>query len=192
MLSKIILIISDVCAFFVAFFIAYCIREILGNYEKDLSNTISSLWWTLVIVLIAFAYEGLYTKKRPFWMETRFILKALAIAFIAIFAIASLSKTNDNMSRLVIIIMAILGVFLFPIFRKFFKKFAILREPVVIIGSNKTAISCAKALMEDMYLGYDVLCFLDDKTKFTIDINGRKLKLLKKNDASDLHQPDTW
>lgn len=182
MTKKIILLLSDIFAFLIAFLIAFCVKAVFGNYEKNFIETVKLLYWLPLIVVFTFGYENLYSKNRPFWMEVRLIFRALFLAFLAIFALASIGKVNDSLSRFIILSIWLQLIYLVPIFRIFSKKLFNISEKVVIIGSDKTAITCAKALIKDKYLGYEILCFLTDEQldKKYIEIFDRKIRVIQK------------
>jgi undecaprenyl-phosphate galactose phosphotransferase len=175
-----LLFIADSVAFLLAFLLAYCLRILFSTYDKTIIQTFISIWWAAPIIMLSFAYEGLYVKRRPFWMEVRFILRSLTLAFLLIFTIVSLGHLSSDISRFILVAFGIFCIFLLPIMRKYAKRFTTGLEPVVIIGSNKAAIACAEALLEDRYLGYKFIGFLADNVGQTITVRKKEFKVLGK------------
>jgi len=125
------------------------------------------VWWIFAIVILCIAYEGLYTKRQSFWQETRQILSANTLAFMLIFAIVSLAKLSDEISRTVLICSYLLTLFILPLCRYIGKhllaRMGIWNETLLIMGTGTIGKELAEALIEDHYLGYTVCGFLENK-----------------------------
>lgn len=180
MMRQLALLISDLVAFFIAFLAAYIFRELFDTFDKTITQTFYSIWWAFPIVILAFLSEGLYSKKRPFWLETRYIIKSLTVAFLIVFSIVSLAKLNSDVSRFIVIACALCSIFTFPIARKIIKKTVTANEAVVIIGSGESAVNCAEAILQDKYLGYKLVGFLDDTNKKQMVIKNKIYKIFGK------------
>ena len=159
------LLLIDVFSFYVALMLAFYTRKCLGYYifpQYQLTlKQLFSLWWFPLIFIAFIALEGLYTFRFLFWEETRRLLKAITIATIVIFAIVSLGKMSDKVSRLTVIFVWFYSIFLFPTFRYFGKKilygFSWWREPVFVIGDKDFLRDIKQFLEKDKFLGFSVV-----------------------------------
>src|SRR5208283_2086663 len=117
------LIAIDVMAFYGALSAAFFTRKLLNIFFAGLLTFDFSLshylrfWWIPLIFIIAVAYEKLYIKRLPLWDETREIIKAVTASLIVIFAIVSLGKLSNDISRLVLVFLWLYSLVIFPYFR---------------------------------------------------------------------------
>lgn len=113
----------DILAFYGALLLAFLTRKLLNRFFAGLVTFDFSLshylrfWWIPLIFIIAVAYEKLYVKRLPLWDETRQMIKAVTASLIVIFAIVSLGKLSNVISRLVIAFLWLYSLVLFPYFR---------------------------------------------------------------------------
>lgn len=164
------LLIIDSLAMMSAFFAGLEVRMfILPNifrfFPGDFPmNFTTHLWWMLILCLGCLAYAGLYTKRLPFWPETRNMFISISLAFILIMAVVSLAKLSGHISRTTIVISFLLGLMIMPLFRYFGKillfELGIWAQKILILGFNETGIQVAKAMQSDKYLGYQLAGFL--------------------------------
>lgn len=169
-INIICLLIIDSVALITAFFISVEVRliilpKIFYFFPGDFPLTFTThLWWMLFLCLGCLAYAGLYTKRLPFWLETRNIYIGISLAFILIMAVVSLAKLSDDISRTTIVISFLLALVIMPVFRYAGKillfNMGIWGEKILIVGLNKSAIQVAEAMQNDKYLGYRVAGFL--------------------------------
>ncbi len=166
------LILIDILAFYAALSSSFFTRKLLNMFFAGLITFDFSLgyyfrfWWIPLIFIIAIAYEKLYVKRLPLWDETREMIKAVTASVIVIFAIVSLGKLSNVISRLVVVFLWLYGLVLFPYFRSLGKKIlsriGLWREDVIIIGAGDTGIEIAEGIMREAHLGYKIIGFLDD------------------------------
>src|SRR5208337_243852 len=159
-------------AFYVALSSAYLTRKLLNIFFAGLLPFDFSLgyyfrfWWIPLIFIIAIAYEKLYIKRLPLWDETREMIKAVTASVIVIFAIVSLGKLSNVISRLVIVFLWLYGIVIFPFFRLLGKQtlssVGLWRENAIIIGAGNAGIEIARGIMREAHLGYKIIGFLDD------------------------------
>lgn len=181
------LIAIDMSAFYSSLFIAWILRgKVMELFTSNLPDFIFSymhfvsFWWIPIVFIFFISYETLYTSNLPFWDEAWHLVKSLSLAIITVLAIVSLGKMSDRVSRLVLVSMWFSSVFIFPIFRLWFKKFlykiGIWKERVLIIGAGKAGRLVMEGLQREKHMGFDVLGFLDDddQKKGTF-INGKKV-----------------
>ncbi|MBM4140772.1 MAG: undecaprenyl-phosphate galactose phosphotransferase WbaP [Nitrospira sp.] len=181
------LIIIDLFAFYASLFISWTLRsEVMPYFIPHLPVFnfsyihFVSLWWILAVFIFFIFYEGLYESNLPFWDEVKNIVKSISLASIAVMAIVTLGKMGDIVSRLVLLGMWVLSIFIFPLFRLWGKKLlydiGIWRERVLILGAGNAGRLVAEGLQREKYMSYDVVGFLDDnEQKKGTAFNGKKV-----------------
>lgn len=109
--------------------------------------------------------HGLYKKRLPFWQGAEILFKACFYAAILIISLMFLSGDAKEVSRLLVVIVAMITFVALAVSRYFSKKLlaglGIWQKPVIVIGAGKTAEILAGAF-EDPYLGYKLVGFLED------------------------------
>ena len=154
------LIVIDLAAFYCCLFIAWIWRaEVTTILSPDLPFFLFSymhfvsFWWIPVVFIFFIAYETLYTSNHPFWDEAWHLVKAVTLASIMVFAIVSLGKMSDRVSRLVLVGMWFSSLFLFPVFRLWGKKFlhtiGIWKERVLILGAGNAGRLVIEGLIRE-------------------------------------------
>jgi Undecaprenyl-phosphate galactose phosphotransferase WbaP len=187
-LQIIALVACDLLAFYFSLFIAWLLRAYaLPSLVNGLPRlTFSyvyfvSLWWMPIIYIFFLSYETLYSCTMPFWDEAREIIKSLFLATITVMAIVTLGKLgSDKISRLVLLGMLAVSLFVFPVFRLWGKKLlfslGIWRERVLILGAGNAGQLAMEGLEREKHMGYDVIGFLDDdESKKGSLIRGKKV-----------------
>ena len=183
----------DIASFYISLFLAYYTRKFLNNVftgliplEFDLRYFVH-FWWMPVLFVLVIAYEGLYTKRTPFWDEARELIKAITVAVIVIFAVTSLGKLTYKISRLTFILLYMCSIAVFPFMRLKGKKMLYLlniwKENLIIIGAGRAGKEIARGMDSEGHLGYNIIGFLDDdpdKIGRTIVINNKELKVFGK------------
>lgn len=126
------------------------------------------------MMLFAYALLGHYFKRLPYWAEYKQRVILVLVAIIAQGAFASYQL--QPITPWVFAWLAGLGfyILLSALFRSGLRKANVWKIPTVIVGSGPNAVACAKNLLRENYLGYDLLCFLsvDNALKDAIQING--------------------
>jgi len=167
------LMIVDLFAFYLSLFIAWALRaEVMPYFVTNLPFLpfsylhFISFWWIPVIFIAFFSFESLYVHNLPFWDETRDIVKSVSHASITLLAIVTLGKMGDIMSRVVLLDLWVVSVFLFPVFRLWGKKFlyqiGIWRERILVIGAGNAGRLVIEGLLREKHMGYEVIGLLDD------------------------------
>jgi undecaprenyl-phosphate galactose phosphotransferase len=170
------LIIIDLFAFYTSLFAAWVVRaEVLPSFISNLPVFnfsffhFVSFWWIPVIYIAFMSFEYLYMHSLPFWDEVRALVKSTSHASITLLAIVTLGKMGDIMSRLVLLGLWIVAIFVFPVFRLWGKKLlyavGIWRERILIIGAGNAGRLVMEGLQREKHMGYDVIGFLDDDAK---------------------------
>lgn len=117
-------------------------------------------WAFMGLWLLCMYYEGLYTKRLPFWEEARKVLRAITLTFILAFAIVSLMKLGGEVSRTVLLMGYLLALPSVPLGRYLAKTLlgyvGLWNETCLIAGTGPQARMIVEALAKDHYLGYSV------------------------------------
>jgi Undecaprenyl-phosphate galactose phosphotransferase WbaP len=187
LIQVVCLIVIDLVALYCSLFIAWIMRaEVIRIFSPDLPFILFSylhfvsFWWIPVVFIFFIAYETLYTSNHPFWDETWHLVKSVTLASLMIFAIVSLGRMSDRVSRLVLVSMWFSSLLLFPVFRLWGKKvlyeIGVWKERVLVLGAGNAGRLVMEGLKREKHMGFDVIGFLDDdsykKGKF---IQGKKI-----------------
>jgi Undecaprenyl-phosphate galactose phosphotransferase WbaP len=181
------LIIIDLFSLYISLFVAWMLRaEIMPFFLPGLPVLnfsyihFVSFWWIPAIFIFFIFYEGLYDRNLPFWDEVRSVVKSVFLASITLMAIVTLGKMGDRVSRLVLLGLWLLSLFIFPIFRLWGKKFlnsiGMWTERILVIGAGNAGRLVTEGLQREKHMGYDVIGFLDDdEQKIGKTFYGRKV-----------------
>ena len=180
--SKGFLLLIDLLAFYTSLTLASLTTKLIFRFSRPQFpfSHLFKLWWMPLTFVFFFIYEKLYTKRLPFWDETRKMLKAITGATVVTLAIASMGNFVE-VSWLTLALLWFYGIFTFPIFRSIGKtalfKAGIWKERLAIIGSGETAKSIAEFLKDNGFIGYEVTGFVD-KNGSSVDVEGEKVKVI--------------
>ncbi len=150
---------------------------------KPPPGVIINLWWLPIVAIIFLAYEGLYFNRLPYWREFEKIVTALSLAYLIIFALVYLLRIYGEVSRTAIVISFLVALFLVPsvryLTRSYLNRFQFWRRKILIVKAGHTGVSVARAVINEPYLGYEVIGFLDDNlTNGNVTINSRQSRPL--------------
>ncbi|MCL6560332.1 MAG: hypothetical protein K6U74_16360, partial [Firmicutes bacterium] len=83
----------------------YILPGLFSTFPRHLPKHMFN-WLVLMVAvtLLCLAYEGLYTKRFPFWRETKRIVKAAVLAFFLMLGVVSLGKLSASVSRTFIVL----------------------------------------------------------------------------------------
>jgi len=123
-LSKAIFILFDIAMITFSIYLAYMLRASVETL--DLQTIYLDEYLTFyplyIILIVLFAYEGIYTYRYDFWHESRLILKVLFFSAILIFAYLAMTKSMGDYSRFVIGFSFLWMVVLIPLSKNINKK----------------------------------------------------------------------
>ena len=177
----------DTITFILSFSLAILSREfVLRYFFVELTPIesylfyVTNLWWMPLPFIFFIGYESLYTKRFSFWDETKKLIKASTLAVLVIFALFTVSKMGELVSRLVLITLWVISMVLFPFMRFYGKKLLYIiglwKERVLILGAGETGYLVQKGLEQETNLGYVVIGFLDDDpAKIGTVVGGKKV-----------------
>ena len=185
------LVLIDFLVFFASFTAAIYIRILISivyprlpQFNPNIGTLVDKIWWMPFILIFFINYEGLYVRRLPYWEETKELIKAIVLFGIFSYAIVSIAKLSDSVSRLVIGITALFLLFAIPFIRlwakRFLYKLGLWKENTIIIGTDDIAVLAAEGMAKEDYLGYNVIGFLDDdleKAGKEIIAGNRKYKI---------------
>ena len=90
----------------------------------------------------------------------------------------STRKFSNEISRLALSLAGLFSLFTYPLSRKLFRYISFVKIPVVIIGSEESALTCANAVLKDKYLGYKLIAFISNNgNDSVIKFNNKKFDL---------------
>ncbi len=140
---------------------------------------------------MSFIYNGLYTKRRDYWDELSYILKAFILSAILVFSVISFIKFSERLSRLHLLFSFTTYLFLYSFGRYYakiiLKWLGIGIERILIAGINDNTISLARLIERDKYLSYKVVGFWDrGYNGEDIEIEGNRYEIFKENSVEDL------
>ncbi|MCX8069641.1 MAG: undecaprenyl-phosphate galactose phosphotransferase WbaP [Thermodesulfovibrionales bacterium] len=160
------LVFLDLLSFYMSFALAYITRGGLNLIFPQLpvfdiqALSLLKLIWIPAILITLLGYEGLYTKRQNFWLDTKDITKTIFFSLIVVLAIITLSKITHEVSRLFVVLMFVYCLFIIPIVRRIFKRFihkkGIWIEKVILICNYDEAENLIRLIEQDFYLGYKV------------------------------------
>lgn len=158
-ISRLILVVFDALVVFVSVTLAYYLRVWLDPwFSSHLSSGLvhyASKLHIYAIILIAFYYEGIYTKRYDFWHESRQVLKALFFSFLVVFGLIALFKVSGQYSRMIIFFAFFFMAILIPLTKNILKKrlykLGLWQRGAKIYGDDTFV---EKEIFQNHYLGY--------------------------------------
>ncbi|HYH03643.1 MAG TPA: undecaprenyl-phosphate galactose phosphotransferase WbaP [Bacillota bacterium] len=144
-------------------------REVLSLPEIPLNEHV--FYWTMPLFYIGFLiYEGLYTKRLPFWQSTQKLIKVGTYAAAFIIGAMYFAGATKTVSRLFVFATWLFSCFYLIVGRNIVKRVlecvGLWRCPVIIVGAGKTTELLAKAFEEEPGLGYEIVGVIDEGHKY--------------------------
>ncbi|CAA7599587.1 undecaprenyl-phosphate galactose phosphotransferase WbaP [Acididesulfobacillus acetoxydans] len=177
-----LLLATDALAILVSMLVAFAGRRLIlpglfpGLFQGQLlTESLENLWWLPAVAIAVLAYEELYRKRLPFWLELERILRASTLAAFLSVAFLYVTKTGNVISRTLVVATWLALLLLLPLFRYAIKRLlvrtGVWEKPVLVLGAGRTAELLVKAFRRERTLGYSILGVLDDNE----DIEGLRL-----------------
>jgi Undecaprenyl-phosphate galactose phosphotransferase WbaP len=172
------LMLTDIASLLASFLLAYFLRSALlipiiprFKYQEPLPLSVQFnlvvVYGALIIILV-FLYEKLYTKRLPFWEDTKHLLRGVTVSFILMTVLVFVSRQYIYFSRAVVVFTWVLSLVIFPLFRlltkRFLVKIGIWKKRVIILGTKSMAKLVAQEINKNNLLGYKVVGFLTEDT----------------------------
>jgi Undecaprenyl-phosphate galactose phosphotransferase WbaP len=128
-ISLLLILLADIGALILAFHLAYFIRVDVIQNLFHVSNPwffplehFYKMYYLLLVFILIFSYEKLYTRRYNFYEEFVFIARGLFISVIFIALLVYLSRTYETFTRTIPILMMFTGMVIVPLFRFIVKK----------------------------------------------------------------------
>lgn len=199
-ISKYAMIILDLCSLFATFWISLLIISSMGDInqyipQNDMEYRIMiHLLLSCLCVIWFWSRLRHYTYRKPFWFELKEILRTLLIFSVIDLAMLSLSKLY--ISRYVWLFTWLSMLILVPLVRISFKTFlikkGIILKDTIIIGGGQNAIDTYNAIINEFYLGLNVIYFITDQKSKELDRLGKPIIFYKNlNHAWENFQENT-
>lgn len=157
---------GDLAAFYSSLWVAYQIRlHVISRmtdfpFTQTFGDLAHKIWIPLVVIGIFF-YEGLYSRRVPFWEETQKTIKALFLGYLMILSIVSLGKLSPFVSRTVLVGTGLISCVIVPLFRVWWKpslhRMGIGIKKAVLIGENRWAKLARLGIFRDHYMGFRII-----------------------------------
>ena len=115
------------------------------------------LMGVILVSLIFFYYEGIYTLRYDFWQEIKRVLKALFFSYLMVLTILVIIKSNIDYSVKSITLFFIIAMFMIPISKRLAKAFIysidFFKQKVLVLGSPVQSELLKKEIRNNWYLG---------------------------------------
>ncbi len=181
-LAVIALVITDLVAVTISLSLAYLVRNylLLALFpgiisDKLLAHTFNIFWWYPLVFILALAYEKLYHKRLPFWIEVQWIFKAGIITLFLTVIMLYLVGIGEEISRSLVMLTWLFAMLTVPFFRYYGKKallkISIWTKPVIIIGNSETIPIINGALLREATMGYRVIGCINSEADIASQLN---------------------
>lgn len=133
-----------------------------GSISPFILNTL------IPFVFIGFiAYEGLYTRRLPFWQGSEHLFKATFFAFMVLLFLLFMMGEVADKSRLVFLFLWLFVFFTVAsgrwLGKKILARLGLWAKPVLLIGAGATAELLVSRFQNDPAIGYRVIGILEDE-----------------------------
>lgn len=172
LVTVLVLIAVDLLGYYISLIVSFGLRGFADNYlHWSMHNTFSldhflSMQIPPLIIIGITAYQGLYSKRLAFWDETLTIIKMIGFAGLGITTIVAMGKLSDQLSRLHLVFMGGVMVFVMPLARLVGKRFmyhlGMWNEKIAIAGAGMAGRDFAQGISRERHMGYSVIGFFDD------------------------------
>ncbi len=166
-LELLVLLLIDYLVVFALYSLALLIRiKILPAfhilYQDRLPEKFSTFFFIfLFIYIVIFLFEGIYTKRIPFWREYERIIKGSSLAILIIFSIVSIGKFSPDVSRTVLLLGYILIIIFLPLFKLLIKPLILrllrLQKKVYLVASLEMLPNIKRAIENEPYLSFEIV-----------------------------------
>ncbi len=166
LLTPFLLACGDLLALGMAISVAFFLRtRVLGHwfplpFTQTYFDLLSRVWIPATYVGV-FSFDGLYSRREPFWEETRRLVRSVFFATLTVFAIVSLGKMSGEISRAIVVGTGLFSLALVPLVRFWWKPFLHKRglgiKKTVLIGDNAWGRLAHLGLFRDHYMGIRIV-----------------------------------
>ena len=171
-ISFLAILAADVVSLILAFHLAYFIRVKIIQDLFSVSNPwffplehFYKMYYLLLVFILIFSYEKLYTKRYEFFEEFVFIARGLFMSVILIGVLVYLSRTYEIFTRTIPILMMLTGMVIVPLFRYVVKKIltasGIYIKNAAVLGKKEETTQVIPMLKKLEARGYKIAALLD-------------------------------
>ncbi len=163
----ILLFLGDMAAVILSYTVAFTLRKFIMSQVLDfLPPTLAfrifvERFYLLLFWAIAFTYEGLYTKRYPFWQEILRLWRSGLVATVLVTAVMFVTGEPFYLSRIVMILALPVSFTLLPMARAIMRKLmswaGIWQKNACLLADEKDVPRLKKAVEGDRALGYRVV-----------------------------------
>jgi len=170
-LAPVILLCSDYISITFAIITSWYLRaNVLPRFFEVLDPFHLSNKYIYFIVpatyILFLAYEGMYTKRLPFWKSAELLFKICSYVSALTIVIMYFAEKSNDVSRIFVLLIWSISFFYLAVARYFSKyfltHFGLWKKPVVVIGAGKTAEILASSFANEPYLGYKIVGLIED------------------------------
>lgn len=167
-----VMAITDALAFVLVILLGYGLRSgvlpLIFRFPKDpiplAEHFGSALPAGLVIIVMVFAFHGLYAGRFFFWEMTRRLLNAVTLSFVLLAAFIFLSRSYIHYSRVSLLLAWCSSLMVFPLLRSavtgLLARLRSCQKNVLILGNAARAVRAAREIQSHKGSGYRVAGFL--------------------------------
>ncbi len=180
-----LLSVIDLVAILLVLGIAFLIRAVFlpaispNPWQETNTEHLRSSAWIVLVWMLFFYHEGLYTKRFSFWDEVKMLWKVSFFSTVGAFVVVSMAQLSHLVPRTLIVLTGLVSLALVPLVRiqtrRFLKRYGLFKRRVVIVGAGELGRLCLRALRRESNFGYDVVGFIDDDPHASRVIDGVKV-----------------
>ena len=170
-LPPIILFLGDMAAVVLSYMVAFTLRkflmsQVLAFLPPTLAfNLFVERFYLLLFWAMVFTYEGLYTKRYPFWQEILRLWRTGLVATALVTAVMFVTGEPFYLSRIVMILALPISFGLLPLTRAVLRKLmtwmGIWRKRACLLANAGDVPRLKKVVEGDKALGYQVVKVMD-------------------------------
>ena len=166
-MSEILILVGfDIVFYVISASLAYLFSSIFIDTGAFSLGDLLSFWWIPMIIFLTFANEGLYTRRLPFWDETKRMFQFLTLSFLIILAIVTFESFHGEMPKLTLVFLWVFTIVILPVGKFAVKhimyKFDFYKKKTLVVGAGTAGKAAVKEIGNQDYLGAKVIGFLDD------------------------------
>lgn len=175
LVSFLVILLADISALIASFYLAYYLRveviQKLFNIENPWFFPVEHFYdmvYLLMVFILIFAYEKLYTRRYDFFEEFVYIARGLFISIILIAVLVYLSRAYETFTRSIPLLMSIIAMGVVPLVRwlakKLLMKMGFYTQLAAVIGLEKETGAIMPALKHLEARGYVIKKILEPNT----------------------------
>jgi len=175
------LMVTDIISLFVSFLIANFFRStlllpVIPGFKQIkplplMPQLKQGFLYAALAIILVFFYEKLYSRRLPFWEDTKYLFKGLTVSFILIMVLVFVSRQFILFSRALIVLAWMMSLTLFPLLRtatkKILLKMGLWQKRIIVLGTKNAAKLVTQSIRKNHLLGYKVAAFLTEDAKKT-------------------------